>query len=96
MALNDRNGLEEERRLFYVAMTGRAARPRVRAVALSPSTSRARRPPLLGAAVALPTDNVAATMDQVTLLRDDATDAADFATVDTTTAVDAHLGGLFG
>ena len=42
------------------------------------------------------TDNVAATMDQVTLLRDDATDAADFATVDTTTAVDAHLGGLFG
>lgn len=54
MALNDRNGLEEERRLFYVAMTRPRRRPRVRAVALSPSTSRARRPPLLGAAVALP------------------------------------------
>lgn len=97
MALNDRNGLEEERRLFYVAMT----RPRREAHVYVPlryhhrPAGRDDRHSWAQPSRFL-TDNVAATMDQVTLLRDDATDAADFATVDTTTAVDAHLGGLFG
>jgi DNA helicase-2/ATP-dependent DNA helicase PcrA len=95
MALSDRNGLEEERRLFYVAMT-RARRDLDVYVPLRyhhrPNGDRhswAQPSRFLSEAVR-------ATMEDVTLLREDCADAADLACVDTTSAVDAHLGGLFG
>ena len=40
--------------------------------------------------------SVKATMDEVTLLRPEPEDPVDIATVDTTSAVDAELDGLFG
>ena len=95
MALTDKHGLEEERRLFYVAVT----RPRRNLEVYVPlryhhrpsgdrhswaQPSRFLSPP------------VTATMDEVTLLREEPVSAADLATVDTTSAVDAHLGSLFG
>ncbi|MEZ5119726.1 MAG: ATP-dependent helicase [Candidatus Nanopelagicales bacterium] len=97
MALTDRDGLEEERRLFYVAMT----RPRRdlhvyvplryhhRPAARDDRHSWAQPSRFLS-------DSVAATMEDVTLLREVDEDSVDLATVDTTSGVDAHLGGLFG
>ncbi len=97
MALNDRHGLEEERRLFYVAMT----RPRHEAHVYVPlryhhrPAGRDDRHSWAQPSRFL-TDRVTSTMHQVTLLPEDSADEADLATVDTTGAVDAHLGGLFG
>jgi DNA helicase-2/ATP-dependent DNA helicase PcrA len=95
MALSDKHGLEEERRLFYVALT----RPRRNLEVYVPLRYH-HRPTGDRHSWAQPsrflTDAVKATMDEVTLLREDAVSAADLATVDTTSAVDAHLGSLFG
>jgi DNA helicase-2/ATP-dependent DNA helicase PcrA len=97
MALTDRNGLEEERRLFYVAMT----RPRQQAHVYVPlryhhrPAGRDDRHSWAQPSRFL-SDTVTATMRQVTLLREDSLDAADLATVDTSSAVDAELGNLFG
>jgi DNA helicase-2/ATP-dependent DNA helicase PcrA len=95
MALTDRNGLEEERRLFYVGVT-RARHDLHVYVPLRyhhrPSGDQhswAQPSRFLSPAVK-------AAMDEVTLLRPDAENLADIATVDTTSAVDAELGDLFG
>jgi DNA helicase-2/ATP-dependent DNA helicase PcrA len=95
MALGDRAGLEEERRLFYVAMT-RARREEHVYVPLryhhrpnGDQHSWAQPSRFLSA-------KVRSTMDEVTLLRPDPTNPSDLARVDTTTAVDAELGSLFG
>jgi DNA helicase-2/ATP-dependent DNA helicase PcrA len=95
MALSDKHGLEEERRLFYVALT----RPRRNLEVYVPLRYH-HRPTGDRHSWAQPsrflTDAVKTTMDEVTLLREDGASAADLATVDTTSAVDAHLGSLFG
>jgi DNA helicase-2/ATP-dependent DNA helicase PcrA len=94
MALTDRNGLEEERRLFYVAMT-RARRDQHVYVPLRYH----HRPSGDQHSWAQPSrflsDSVRATMAEVTLLRPEPQDPADIATVDTTAALDAELGDLF-
>ncbi|MBK6764657.1 MAG: ATP-dependent helicase [Micrococcales bacterium] len=95
MALTDRNGLEEERRLFYVAVT-RARhdlnvyvplRYHHRPTGDRHSWSQPSR---------FLSDAVRATMTEQTLLRPESGDPADIAVVDTTSAVDAELRGLFG
>ncbi|MEI2642317.1 MAG: ATP-dependent helicase [Candidatus Nanopelagicales bacterium] len=95
MALSDRNGLEEERRLFYVAMT----RARQQADVYVPVRYH-HRPSGDRHSWAQPsrflTPTVRATMDELTVVRPETGDAADIATVDTTAGVDAHLDGLFG
>jgi DNA helicase-2/ATP-dependent DNA helicase PcrA len=95
MALTDRNGLEEERRLFYVAMT-RARRDIDVYVPLRyhhrPSGDRHS----WGQPSRFLTDAVRATMNDLTVVRPDSSDAADLATVDTASAVDSELDELFG
>jgi DNA helicase-2/ATP-dependent DNA helicase PcrA len=95
MALTDRHGLEEERRLFYVALT-RARSHLHTYVPLRyhhrPSGDRhswAQPSRFLSA-------SVLETMNDVTVLREGGATEADFAPVDTTRAVDEHLKGLFG
>ena len=95
MALTDRNGLEEERRLFYVGVT----RARHDLHVYVPLRYH-HRPSGDQHSWAQPSrflsDSVRATMDEVTLLRPESVDPADIATIDTTSAVDAELGDLFG
>ena len=95
MALGDRDGLEEERRLFYVAVT-RARRDQHVYVPLRYH----HRPNGDQHSWAQPsrflTESVRATMDDVTLLRPEPTSPADLATTDTPSAVDAALKHLFG
>jgi len=95
MELRDRAGLEEERRLFYVAMT-RARRDQHVYVPLRYH----HRPNGDQHSWAQPsrflTEDVRATMDEITLLIPAQSSPADIATVDTTSAVDAALQGLFG
>ncbi len=95
MALTDRNGLEEERRLFYVALT----RARHDVQVYVPLRYH-HRPNGDRHSWSQPSrflsPSVKATMDEVTLLRPEPEDPADIATVDTTSAVDAELDGLFG
>jgi DNA helicase-2/ATP-dependent DNA helicase PcrA len=95
MALTDRNGLEEERRLFYVAMT-RARHD----VDVYVPVRYHHRPSGDRHSWAQPSrflsDGVRATMTELTVVRPESTDAADLATVDTTSAVDAALDELFG
>ncbi len=95
MALGDRDGLEEERRLFYVAMT-RARRDQHVYVPLRYH----HRPNGDQHSWAQPsrflTQRVRAAMDDVTLLRPEPSSPADLATTDTTSAVDAALKRLFG
>ena len=95
MALGSRHGLEEERRLFYVAMT-RARHDEHLYVPLRYH----HRPNGDQHSWAQPSrflsQEVIATMDDVTLLPPEPSNPADIATVDTTSAVDAALDSLFG
>ncbi len=95
MALGARGGLEEERRLFYVALT-RARHDEHVYVPLRYH----HRPNGDQHSWAQPsrflTEKVRTTMDEVTLLRPEPTNPADLAKVDTTSAVDAALDSLFG
>jgi ATP-dependent DNA helicase UvrD/PcrA len=95
MALTDRNGLEEERRLFYVALT----RARHELQVYVPLRYH-HRPNGDRHSWSQPSrflsPRVNATLAEVTLLRPEPEDPADIATIDTTTAVDAELGNLFG
>ncbi len=95
MALTDRHGLEEERRLFYVAMT----RARHDLSVYVPLRYH-HRPTGDRHSWAQPsrflTEAVRATMAEVTLLRPEPENPADCATTDTSRAVDAELGNLFG
>jgi DNA helicase-2/ATP-dependent DNA helicase PcrA len=95
MALSDKNGLEEERRLFYVAMT-RARRK----VDVYVPLRYHHRPSGDRHSWAQPsrflTEPVRATMEELTLVRDEPRDRAEMATVDTLAGVEAHLDGLFG
>ena len=95
MALTDRDGLEEERRLFYVALT--RARNELRVwVPLRYHTGPMGDHHSWAQPSRFLSEPVQATMEQVTLLRDDGAGTADITAVDTTSAVDAHLDGLFG
>ena len=95
MALSDKNGLEEERRLFYVALT-RARHSLDVYVPLRyhhrPSGDRHS----WGQPSRFLSEAVRATMQDITVIRPDSMDPADLATTDTTSAVDAELHGLFG
>ena len=95
MALTDRHGLAEERRLFYVAMT----RARHDLSVYVPLRYH-HRPTGDRHSWAQPsrflTEAVRATMAEVTLLRPEPENPADCATTDTSRAVDAELGNLFG
>ena len=95
MALRDREGVEEERRLFYVAMT-RARQDQHVYVPLRYH----HRPNGDQHSWAQPsrflTEDVRATMRDTTLRRPEPADTVDLATVDTASAVDAALEGLFG
>ncbi|HRY10456.1 MAG TPA: 3'-5' exonuclease, partial [Candidatus Nanopelagicales bacterium] len=95
MALTDRNGLEEERRLFYVGVT-RARHDLHVYVPLRYHHRPNGDQHSWGQPSRFLSASVKATMDEVTLLRPDAENLADIATVDTTSAVDAELGDLFG
>ncbi|HNE90032.1 MAG TPA: hypothetical protein PK902_11870, partial [Actinomycetota bacterium] len=88
-------GLEEERRFFYVGV------PRARHDLHVYVPLRYHHRPngdqhSWGQPSRFLSAPVKATMDEVTLLRPDAENLADIATVDTTSAVDAELGDLFG
>jgi DNA helicase-2/ATP-dependent DNA helicase PcrA len=95
MALTDKHGLEEERRLFYVAVT----RARHTLDVYVPVRYH-HRPSGDRHSWAQPSrflsESVRATMQEVTVVRPEDGTAAYLATTDTTSAVDAELHGLFG
>ncbi|HQR80183.1 MAG TPA: ATP-dependent helicase, partial [Actinomycetota bacterium] len=95
MALTDRNGLAEERRLLYVALT--RARNDLRVYVplryhhnpIGDRHSWAQPSRFLS-------ERVRATMDDITLLRPEPAHSGGTASVDTAGAVEAELGDLFG
>ena len=93
MALSTTDGLEEERRLFYVAVT--RARRRCTSTCRCATTTGPRRPALMGPTLPVPHRERARHNGPGHPLRPDPTNPAELATVDTTRAVDAALQGLF-
>lgn len=95
MALNSRDGLEEERRLFYVGLTRARKNLQVWVPVRYHHHSGGDRHSWAQPSRFL-TDGVIDTMAAVTLLREDAAARVDITAIDATSAVDAHLNDLFG
>lgn len=97
MALNDRFGLEEERRLLYVAATRAKQHLRVYVPLRYHHNPRGRDDRHSWAQPSrFLTDTVRATLHDVTLVRPDEMQPDRFPIIDTISGVDAEISGLFG